>query len=153
MTVARSVSALALVLCVAGSCTNDFDQFDFEGNASERPGTAGSLVYAGASSTPMTGGSAGTGRGGRPAQGGANASGGRGGSGGTEVNGGTGGNAGEAGAGAGGESAAAGESPGGAGSGGAPGCPSDQHECEGSCFPLTSPIHCVTCGSDFVTPA
>jgi hypothetical protein len=146
VTVARSVSAFALVLFVASSCTNDFDQFDFEGSASGRPGTAGTLVYAGAFSTTPTGGSSGTGRGGRSAQGGANASGGRGGGAGTEVDGGTGGGSGEAGAGAGGENAAAGESPGGTGSGGAPGCPSDQHECDGSCFPLTSPLHCVTCG-------
>ncbi len=151
MTVTRSLSALGLVLLVAGSCTNDFDQFDFEPAASGRPGAAGSLVYAGASSvTPMAGGSAGRSRGGRPGQGGEGDSGGTGGTAGTEVTGGTGGRAGDAGGdagGAGGEGGTAGETAGGAGSGGVPGCPSDQRECEGSCVPILSPDHCVMCGN------
>jgi hypothetical protein len=154
VTAARALSALGLVLLVAGSCTNDFEQFDFEPAASGRLGTAGTIVYAGSSSVmPGSGGSAGRGGGGRPGAGGEGESGGTGGTGGTagtDATGGSGGRAGDAGGdpgGAGGESGTAGEAGAGTGSGGAPGCPSDQRECDGSCVPLLSPDHCVTCGN------
>lgn len=154
MGLARMVGAFGALFVVAGSCTNDFGQFDFDGaEATPKPSLGGSKVH------DNTGGFGATPTGGRGGRAGSSGNGGVGGVSGVSGSGARGGTAGSGalggnGNGAAGESGNGGEAPqGGAGAGatsgaggaGASSCPSDQQECAAGCVPLTALDHCGSC--------
>jgi hypothetical protein len=110
----HSFSALFVAFAIAGSCTNDFDQFSVSGD-DDGDGTNGGSSGAGGSGGTTIGGTAGSGGTVVPPMGGLS---GRGGTGATS---GTSGTTGEAGA---------------AGSGG---CGANEKDCDGTCVPLADP--------------
>jgi hypothetical protein len=154
MRLARAMGACGLLFVVAGSCTNDFDQFDFEGpqTTGAKPSMGGTMLAdnsGGFGATP-------SGRGGRA---GSRSDGGTGAVSGTGARGGTAGSSATGGGGTGGGGGIAGESDNGgegpqggggagamsAGGAGASSCPTDQQECDGSCVSVAALEHCGSC--------
>jgi hypothetical protein len=158
MSLARAIGACGLLFVVAGSCTNDFDQFDFDGPqvTGAKPSMGGTMLAdnsGGFGATP-------SGRGGRAGSrndggtGAVSGTGAQGGAAGSNATGGGGTSGGVGEAGNGGQEPQGGAGAGamsGAGGAGASGCPTDQRDCDGRCVPLAALDHCGSCEKACVT--